>query len=171
MGEPFNITAEGTADGLHRLFVYGAAEGTCTPWPYEEPRQKAAVWLSSPEGEPLGAGHFSRTYVATQERTGSYDVCAYLDATPSALPDSFEWACLQIPSGGCYFASVSPAEVLSSEAEAKIYVEEVEAERKRRSSAEDRRHRLAVLRPVERAAGERERGGINVGVDGENTSC
>jgi hypothetical protein len=143
MGEPFEITAEGTADGLHRLFIYGEAESVCTAWPYEESTQKTALWLSSPEGEPLTAGHFLKTYVATQERAGSYDVCAYLDATPSALPDYFEWACLQIPAGGCYFPSISPAEVLSSEAEAKKYVEEVEAERQRRAEGEQAQRRAS----------------------------
>jgi len=35
---PMTLTVEGTADGLHRLFVYGEAnrqEG-CEPWPYME---------------------------------------------------------------------------------------------------------------------------------------
>jgi len=157
--EPFTITAEGTADGLHRLFVYGEAEGTCTAWPYEETTQKEAVWLSSPEGEPLSAGRFSKTYTATRQAAGDYDVCAYLDATPFALRDDFESACLPIPNGisDCYIASVSPAEILSSEEEAKIYNEEVEAERKHRAEAEQAARHANEETAARRAKEESER--------------
>lgn len=110
---------------------------------YEEPTQKGAVWLSSPDGEPLVAGHFSKTYNATPEKTPSYDVCAYLDATPSALPDNFEWACFWIPEGNCYFPSITARGVLSTEEEAKRIFEAAEAERRHRAEAEQAERRAS----------------------------
>jgi hypothetical protein len=154
LGKPTSVTVEGMADGLHRLFVYGEAEGTCTPWPYEEPNQKAAVWLSSPEGEPLGAGPFSKTYIATPAKRPSYDVCAYLDTTPSGLPDDFEWGCFWIPEGDCYFPNVTARSVLSTEEEAKKIFEEAEAERKHRAEAEQAKHRAAEEAAAHQASEE-----------------
>jgi len=137
LGKPTSITVEGMADGLDRLFVYGEAEGTCTPWPYEEPNQKTAVWLSSPEGEPLGAGTFSKTYIATPAKRPSYDVCAYLDTTSSGLPDDFEWGCFWIPEGNCYFPNVTAGSVLYTQERAEEIFEEAQSERKHRAEAEN----------------------------------
>ncbi len=157
LGTQMSITVEGAADGLHRLFVYGEAEGTCTPWPYEESTQKKAVWLSSPDGEPLAAGPFSKTYEVIPETSPSYDVCAYLDTTASGLPDDFESGCFWIPDGDCYFPSVSPAEILSSEEEARKFLEEADAERARRAAAEQAQRRTNEEAVARRASEEAQR--------------
>jgi hypothetical protein len=97
IGMPMTFTAQGTADGLHRLFVYGEAYGRegCQAWPYKEQGQKGVVTLTSTEGEPLSAGHFSESFVVVPTRE-EYGVCAYLDVTASANPDVFEYGCFGI---------------------------------------------------------------------------
>jgi len=157
VGSQMLITAEGTADGRHRLFVYGEAEGTCAPWPDEEPNQKAAVWLSKPEGELLGAGPFSKTYRVTPAKTPSYDVCAYLDTTPSELPDAFEWACWWIPNGNCYMSNVTARDLLGAREEAGTIYAEAEAERTRREEAEQAQRHTNEEAAARQASEEAER--------------
>lgn len=98
VGEPMTLTVEGTADGLHRLFVYGEARvgGGCQAWPYKMQTQQGAATLTSAEGEPLNAGHFSASFVVVPA-SEHYGVCAYLDTAPSANPDVAAYGCYGIP--------------------------------------------------------------------------
>src|ERR1700740_699683 len=99
-GEPMTVTVEGTADGLHRLFVYGEDpwEGGCETWPYQEQRLKDVVTLTGAEGDPLDAGPFSRNFaVMLPAGASAYTVCAYLDATVSGNPDVFQYGCFDVP--------------------------------------------------------------------------
>ena len=96
IGMPMTLTVEGTADGLHRLFVYGEASGRCETWPYQEQTQKGVVALTGSEGAPLAAEHFSKSFVVAPAGEW-YGVCAYLDTTASANPDVFEYGCYHMP--------------------------------------------------------------------------
>jgi hypothetical protein len=141
VGKPMMITVEGTADGLHRLFVYGEAGGeqNCKTWPYEQQSQIATATLTSAEGEPLGPGHFVQSFVVLPATASTYLVCAYLDTTPSSNPDVFEYGCYMIPATAtnninCY-RSYEPWWVAASAGKAGQEKAE-EAERKRREAVE-----------------------------------
>jgi len=51
-----------------------------------------AVTLTGAEGEALGSGHFSKSIVVVPANASWYVVCAYLDATPSAIQTSLNTA-------------------------------------------------------------------------------
>lgn len=137
-GEPMSVYVEGTADGLHRLFVYGEPYGSgggCGTRPFEEGIHRKAVALALPEGEPLAAGPFSKTFVTVPEPTFAEDVCAYLDTSASAWPDVIEAVCFVIPEGTCYIPLATPPELIYDEERAKEIFEGAEAERKHRAEA------------------------------------
>ena len=159
IGKPMSVTVGGTADGLHRLFVYGEAEHNCMPWPDEESKQPEAVWLTSPDGEPLAAGHFLETYTVTPELAPSYDVCAYLDTAPSDVRDDFDLGCFSLPEGECYFSSLEPWVYLAAEEHARIAVERAQAEVARRAEAEQAASRVlaeTLAREAAEAAARRQ---------------
>jgi hypothetical protein len=87
-GQPLGITARGVADGAHRLYVYADQSGyRCASDPYEEYNRGSDVFvLSSTAGDTLSAGGFTNNYTFTPA-TDLFDVCAYLDDTPSDAPD------------------------------------------------------------------------------------
>jgi hypothetical protein len=107
LDEPMTLTVEGTADGLHRLFVYGEADvqGGCRAWPYKEQAQSGVVTLTGGEGEALNAGHFSNSFVVVPS-SELYGVCAYLDTTASANPDVLEYGCFQMAAHLVHFPEV-----------------------------------------------------------------
>ena len=86
LGKPLNITASGVADGAHRLFAYAdRSPYVCASDPFAEYNRSTAVALSSTSGEPLSAGTYSMPYVYTW--VDPLRICAYLDDTPSDVPD------------------------------------------------------------------------------------
>jgi hypothetical protein len=160
VGKPMTITVEGAADGLHRLFVYGEAdrEEGCRGWPYEEQAQKGAVTLTSAEGEPLGAGHFFKSFVVVPASAPWYAVCAYLDATPSANPDVFEYGCYVIPATpmnnvNCYMSNMAWWVAAAAEEGARRELEKSQAERKSREESEQTQRRIGE-EALARQAGE-----------------
>jgi hypothetical protein len=160
---PMTVTAEGAADGLHRLFVYGEpnVQG-CQTWPYQEQAQKGAVTLTDIEGEPLSAGHFSKSFVVTPTRE-AYGVCAYLDTTASANPDVFEYGCYGIPAHIVRFPEVAnvvecyesyePWWVIKAQEEgSREQLERAQAERKRREEAQQAAREAVARQTSEEAA-------------------
>lgn len=166
VGVPMTLTVEGTADGLHHLFVYGEADRQegCEAWPYQEQAQKGVVTLTSAEGEPLGEGHFSKIFVVAPAGEW-YGVCAYLDAAASGNPDVFEYGCYQMPAHivhfpevpnviNCYMSYEPWWAVVAAGEWAKKLVEEREAEAKHRAEAEQAQRRAVeegerhALRPA-----------------------
>jgi hypothetical protein len=106
LGEPMPVTVAGTAGGLDRLFVYGQPwQATCKAWPYEEEGESGVVPLTSTEGEPLGAGPFSKVFTVTTA-SSPYAACAYLDSTPFANPEAYASGCWEIPSRAVSFPEV-----------------------------------------------------------------
>ena len=161
VGMPMTLTVEGTADGLHRLFVYGEAAGRCETWPYQEQTQKGVVALTGSEGAPLAAEHFSKSFVVVPAAGEWYGVCAYLDTTASTNPDVFEYGCYQMPSHlvhfpevpdltNCYMSYLPWWVAASAGRESQKIVEEREAENRRLEEAEQ----------AQRRASEAERDGI-----------
>jgi hypothetical protein len=127
VGKPMTLTVAGTADGLHRLFVYGEADHSegCAPWPHQEQAQVGAVTLAGTEGESLDAGHFSKSFVVVPANAAWYAACAYLAAAPSANPDAFAYGCFVVPASltdniNCYmfneplYLAVADAELAAS---------------------------------------------------------
>jgi hypothetical protein len=160
VGMPMPLTVEGTADGLHRLFVYGEAdrEEGCQTWPYQEQTQEDAVTLTSTGGEPLSAGHFSKSFVVVPASEW-YGVCAYLGTTASANPDVFDYGCYQMPAHivhfpeapnltNCYMSYAPWWVTATLEQGAKEQLEKARAERTHREELEE-----AERRQHEEAAG------------------
>jgi hypothetical protein len=170
VGKPMTVTVEGTADGLHRLFVYGEDpwEGGCATWPYAEQGLKDVVTLAGAEGDALDAGHFFRSFVVIPASGSAYTVCAYLDATPSGNPDAFEYGCYVIPATptnnvNCY-RSYAPWWVAAGAAEgAREQLARAEALRKSREEAiarqarEEAERRQAIEAVARKAMQEAER--------------
>ncbi len=90
VGQPLSITAEGVADGSHRLYAYAdESRSACGADPQAEySRRPGMVALLGAEGEALPAGGFSRSFVYTPAIQLPV-ICAYLDSTPSSAPDAF----------------------------------------------------------------------------------
>ena len=160
-GEPMTVTVEGTADGLHRLFVYGEDpwEGGCETWPYQEQRLKDVVTLTGAEGDPLDAGPFSRNFaVMLPAGASAYTVCAYLDATVSGNPDVFQYGCFDVPATpqinniNCYREYESWWVIKAQEEGSREQLEKAQAERKRREEAEQAAREAVARQTSEEAA-------------------
>jgi hypothetical protein len=162
-GKPMPIAVEGTADGQHRLFVYGEDpwEGGCATWPYQEQALKAVLTLTTAEGEPLDAGHFFKSFVVTPASDSAYTACAYLDTTPSGNPDVFEYGCYVIPATptnnvNCYRSYLGWWVRASVEKTAREQVEKAQAERKQREESDRRMGEEAVARQAREEAERRQ---------------
>jgi hypothetical protein len=87
VGKPLSVTAEGVADGAHGLYAYAQVGYSCASDPYEE-ISKPNVLAFSAAGESLSAGTYRKTYTFTPVAASPYEICAYLDDTPSNTPDA-----------------------------------------------------------------------------------
>lgn len=163
-GGPVTITAEGLADGRHRLFLYYAPNEGCYGRPFVEQARPGVVALSATEGDSLSVGTFTRTYTGPAPATfPRYVVCGFLDSASSSYPDVWTPACFWIPGGSCYVGGIPPWSEALSEQQSKQVVEEYERrkerearERAQRKEAEERelRERAAHEAALERQAAE-----------------
>jgi hypothetical protein len=164
VGKPMTVTVQGTADGLHRLFVYGQAgrEEGCDTWPYEQQAQIATATLTGTEGEALGPGPFVKSFVVVPANPSTYLVCAYLDTTPSSNPDVFEYGCYVIPATpanniNCY-RPYAPWWVAASAGKwSQEQVEKAERQRREEAEAEQIQLRAKVEAAARQANEEAER--------------
>ncbi len=96
------ITAEGMADGAHRLFVYvdpGGAECAMTP-DAERKEFTDAIAIFGPEGVALESGPFVRAdHGFAPPEDDDYSVCGYLDAAPEDAADAVAEGRFAVPSG------------------------------------------------------------------------
>ncbi len=98
----YAITAEGTADGSHRLFVYVEPGGAaCAASPDEEATKFSdSIAVFGHEGVALAAGPFaSTTSVFAPAEESLYSVCGYLDAMPAGVADAAVERRFAVPSG------------------------------------------------------------------------
>ncbi|HWG09426.1 MAG TPA: hypothetical protein VN672_10525 [Solirubrobacteraceae bacterium] len=96
-GAPLPITAGGSADGAHRLYVYVARyQLTCAMDPLVESADGAHS-LTSAEGQELNAGAFTVQFEYVPEGDGVFGVCAYLDEAPGVPPDAGAAASFSAP--------------------------------------------------------------------------
>jgi hypothetical protein len=86
VGKPLSVTTEGVADGAHGLYAYVQAGNSCASDPFEE-ISKPNVLAFSGAGESLSAGTYRQTHTFTPVAASPYEICAYLDDTPSNPPD------------------------------------------------------------------------------------
>ncbi len=148
IGKELAITAEGQADGAHRVFVYGEASGCAG-----SPGNQSAVNLTPPEGEQLPAGHFTRTFDVVPTHGTVYGVCAFLDTTVSALPDAWTSGCFALDAGpDCRLPELDPSGVLAAEEEGRKVVKEEEQQRAEREARERAAAEEAATRYAEEAA-------------------
>lgn len=135
VGKELTITAEGVADGSHRLFVFGEASG-CGGWPVNQEADHA-VALTTPGGELLPAGQFARPFAVVPQNGNVYGVCAFLDASPSALPDAWGSGCFALDSGAdCRLPELDPLGIVAAEEIARKVVQEEEQQRSEREARE-----------------------------------
>lgn len=110
-----------------------------------------AVYGAGSEGEPLAAGHFSKSFVVVPAGE-SYSACAYLDTTASANPDVFEYGCYEtqadvvhfpeVPSTiNCYMSNLPWWVVVSAGQVSEKLLEARQAENKQRAEAEQAQRR------------------------------
>jgi hypothetical protein len=99
--EPLSVTAEGSADGAHRLYAYvDPGAEVCAPNPQAEATERFGVALiSSSKGDLLSVGFFARPYTYVPEVNDAYSVCGYLDDLPTDPPDAVAVATFGVPSG------------------------------------------------------------------------
>jgi hypothetical protein len=119
------------------------------------------VLLSQTGGESLPTGPFVKTYQVVPS-SSFYVVCAYLDQPPARYPDAWDGACFVFPYDECYLAVITPPELISGEAEAKLAYEEAlekRAELKQREEqgvAQRRAEEEAAARAANEAAAVRQ---------------
>lgn len=135
IGKELVITAEGIADGAHRLFVFGG-KSSCQAWPSEE-EEGHALALTAPGGELLPAGAFTRPFTVIPTLGSSYGVCAFLDTSASALRDAWASGCFALsPGPDCRLPELNPAAVLTAEEYARKVLAEEEQQRAEREAHE-----------------------------------
>jgi hypothetical protein len=155
LGEPYAITAEGVADGAHRLYVYVDPGGAgCAANPSKEMTEVlGAVALSAAEGEALSPGVFTMPYGYTPPASNGYSVCAYLDDLLEGSSDVSAHAGFAAPGGPVeapYLFNPQVQEELK-----RIAVEheqQEERERAKRRAEQEERERVpptALLHPTE----------------------
>ena len=95
------ITAEGMADGAHRLFAY-ATPGALSVRPPPMRRGKMftdAIAIFGPEGVALESGPFVRAdHGFAPPEDDDYSVCGYLDAAPEDVADAVAEGRFAVPS-------------------------------------------------------------------------
>ncbi len=148
----YAITAEGTADGSHRLFVYVEPGGAaCAASPHEEAiKFSDSIPVFGAEGVALAAGPFvSTTSVFAPPEEALYSVCGYLDALPAGVADAAVEGRFTVPSGPVE----APELIKEASEELKRLAEERERElEEERAAAKERAEReereAAALRAI-----------------------
>jgi hypothetical protein len=86
--KPLTITAQGTADGAHALYMYvDTSTSGCSTNPSGESSRYTATSLSNYGGDPIAAGSYTKAYSYTPAYAATYTLCGYLDTASSDPPD------------------------------------------------------------------------------------
>ncbi len=111
VGAPEPFEAQLQVDGSHRLFLLvqhrSAGGDLCAATPAGV--ESVVSSLTGPEGEPVVAGSYRKSYTWTPTEPGEYVLCGYLDTASSEVPEEINFVRIVVePSPGTISLEARP---------------------------------------------------------------